>query len=142
MMPCSLLSWDLHRTQNPPLPPANKKTIIDLSEVLLEKAACSALSKGLKYAVAPAVLPVEDYKVATQQTTWCHIPDDTLHNHCCENLKSFIIICFEGLTIIIHFSIVNCTIVNNQLQTASELISDLLSVNFRFYGFHYLSFTK
>jgi hypothetical protein len=30
--------------------------------------------------------------VATQQTTRRHIPeDDTLHNHCCENLKSYII---------------------------------------------------
>jgi hypothetical protein len=29
--------------------------------------------------------------VATQQTTWHHVPeDDTLHNHCCENLKSYI----------------------------------------------------
>jgi hypothetical protein len=28
--------------------------------------------------------------VATQQTTWHHIPeDDTLHNHHCENLKSY-----------------------------------------------------
>jgi hypothetical protein len=29
--------------------------------------------------------------VATQQTTQRHIPeDDTLHNHLCENLKSYI----------------------------------------------------
>jgi hypothetical protein len=28
--------------------------------------------------------------VATQQTTRRHIPeDDTLYNHCCENLKSY-----------------------------------------------------
>jgi hypothetical protein len=27
--------------------------------------------------------------VATQQTTQRHIPDDTLHNHRCENLKSY-----------------------------------------------------
>jgi hypothetical protein len=27
---------------------------------------------------------------ATQRTTWHHIPeDDTLHNHRCENLKSY-----------------------------------------------------
>jgi hypothetical protein len=26
-----------------------------------------------------------------QQTTWCYIPEDsTLHNHHCENLKSYI----------------------------------------------------
>jgi hypothetical protein len=29
--------------------------------------------------------------VATQQTTWRHIPeDDTFHNHRCKNLKSYI----------------------------------------------------
>jgi hypothetical protein len=28
--------------------------------------------------------------VDTQQTTWRYIPEDgTLHNHCCENLKSY-----------------------------------------------------
>jgi hypothetical protein len=35
--------------------------------------------------------------VASQQTTWCHIPeDDTLHNHRCENLKSYCLFMFVG----------------------------------------------
>jgi hypothetical protein len=50
----------LHKTQHPPLPPDNRKIVINLSKVPLEEAACSALSKGLNYAVALAVLPVED----------------------------------------------------------------------------------
>jgi hypothetical protein len=37
-----------------------EKTVINLSKILLEEAARSALSKGLNYAVAPGVLPVED----------------------------------------------------------------------------------
>jgi hypothetical protein len=49
----------LHNTQHPPLPTDNKKTVVNLSKISKE-AARSALSKGLNYAVAPAVLPVED----------------------------------------------------------------------------------
>jgi hypothetical protein len=38
-----------------------------------------------------AICPSET-SVATQQTTERHIPeDDTLHNHRCENLKSYIV---------------------------------------------------
>jgi hypothetical protein len=33
--------------------------------------------------------------VAAQRSTWRHIPeDDTLHNHHCENLKSYIILTY------------------------------------------------
>jgi hypothetical protein len=36
--------------------------------------------------------------VATQRTTRRHIPeDDTLHNHRCENLKSYTILKYLGL---------------------------------------------
>jgi hypothetical protein len=36
-----------------------------------------------------------------QQTTRCYIPEDrTLHNHLCENLKSYILLFFGGLKIV------------------------------------------
>jgi hypothetical protein len=35
--------------------------VINLTDVPLEDTAYSALSKGLNYAVAPAVLPIEDF---------------------------------------------------------------------------------
>jgi hypothetical protein len=48
-----------------------------------------------------------------QQTTWCYIPEDrTLHNHCCENLKSYICI--------VYF-IAHCTL--TQLSTAVKYSS-------------------
>jgi hypothetical protein len=49
----------LHKPQYPPLPPDNRKTGVNLSKVLMEEAACSALSKGVNYTVAPAVVPDE-----------------------------------------------------------------------------------
>jgi hypothetical protein len=42
------------------------------------------------------VIYSSETSVDFQWTTWCYIPEDgTLHNHCCENLKSHkeIIIC-------------------------------------------------
>jgi hypothetical protein len=43
--------------------------------------------------------------VATQQTTWRHIPeDDTLHNHRCENLKSYI-----SILLFVKIRNLNCT---------------------------------
>jgi hypothetical protein len=36
-----------------------------------------------------AVICSSETSVDTQRTTWRYIPEDgTLHNHCCENLKS------------------------------------------------------
>jgi hypothetical protein len=37
-----------------------RRHMVNLSDVLLEDTAYSALGKGLNYAVAPAVLPIED----------------------------------------------------------------------------------
>jgi hypothetical protein len=48
----------LHKAHHPRRPPDNKKTVVNLSEVPLSEAACSALSKGLNCAVAPAFVPV------------------------------------------------------------------------------------
>jgi hypothetical protein len=46
---------------------------------------------GLAY--SSALKLEETYSSETvdfQWTTWCYIPEDrTLHNHCCENLKSY-----------------------------------------------------
>jgi hypothetical protein len=39
----------------------NRKAVVNLSDVPLVEAAYSALGKGLSYAVAPAVLPTEDF---------------------------------------------------------------------------------
>jgi hypothetical protein len=66
----------LHRTQHPPLSPDNKKTIINLSKIPLEEAACSALSKGLNYAVTPAVLPIEDILCGVEKAVGA-LPEET-----------------------------------------------------------------
>jgi hypothetical protein len=66
----------LHKTQHPALPPDNKKTVINLSEVPLEEADGSALSKGLNYAVAPAVLPVEDILCGVEKAVGA-LPEET-----------------------------------------------------------------
>jgi hypothetical protein len=50
----------LHKTQHPPGPPGNSRTVINLSEVLLEEAAYSALSKGLNYTVASRLVSFKD----------------------------------------------------------------------------------
>jgi hypothetical protein len=59
----------LHKAQHPPLPPDNRKTVVYLSEVLLEKAAWLALSKALNYAVTQAVVPVEDILCGMEKAT-------------------------------------------------------------------------
>jgi hypothetical protein len=38
----------------------NKKTVVKLNDVPLEDSAYSALRKSMNYAVAPAVLPIDD----------------------------------------------------------------------------------
>jgi hypothetical protein len=50
----------LHKDHHPHGLPACKKTVATLSEMSLEKAACSVLSKGLNFAVAPASVTVKD----------------------------------------------------------------------------------
>jgi hypothetical protein len=50
----------LRQTQHPPRFLDNGKMVVNLSEMPLEEAACSALSKGLNFAMAPASLPVKD----------------------------------------------------------------------------------
>jgi hypothetical protein len=50
----------LHKTQHPTGPPDTSRTVINLSGVPLEEAACSALSKGLNYAVTPGRIPAKD----------------------------------------------------------------------------------
>jgi hypothetical protein len=50
----------LHKAQHPLRLPDNKKIVVNLSEVPLEEAPFSALSKGLNYAVAPAFVHVKD----------------------------------------------------------------------------------
>jgi hypothetical protein len=44
----------------PNYPPDTSRTVINLSGVPLEEAACSSLSKGLNYAVAPGRIPAKD----------------------------------------------------------------------------------
>jgi hypothetical protein len=66
----------LHKTQHPRLPPDNRKTVINLSEVPLEESACSALSKGLNYVVALAVLPVEDILCGVEKAVGA-LPEET-----------------------------------------------------------------
>jgi hypothetical protein len=50
----------LNKAQHPPILPNSRETVINLSKMLLEEAACLALSKGLTYAETLAVVPVED----------------------------------------------------------------------------------
>jgi hypothetical protein len=48
---------------------------------------CSAYSVTLKM----EAIYSSETSVYFQRTTWCYIPEDrTLHNHSCENLKSYI----------------------------------------------------
>jgi hypothetical protein len=51
----------LHKNQHPTGPPDTNRTVINLSGVPLEEAACSAMSKGLNYAVAPGRIPAKDF---------------------------------------------------------------------------------
>jgi hypothetical protein len=52
------------------------RLVINLCYMLLENAACSALSKGLKYAVTPVVMPVEDNLCRVKNITGA-LPTDT-----------------------------------------------------------------
>jgi hypothetical protein len=60
------------------IPPATRLLVglLDFSSTLKMEALCSS-----------------ETPIATQRTTRRHIPeDDTLHNHRCENLKSYILL--------------------------------------------------
>jgi hypothetical protein len=35
--------------------------------------------------------------VIIYQTMWCHIPEDNLYSHCCENIRSHI--CLKGFLV-------------------------------------------
>jgi hypothetical protein len=69
----SIIFWDV--TPCSLLPPAYLLVLAEIiSSTLKMEAICSS-----------------ETSVATQQTTRRHIPeDDTLHNHLCENLKSYV----------------------------------------------------
>ena len=60
----------LHRAQHH-VPPASKETVVNLSGKLLDDAVYSALRKSLNYAVALAVLPIED--ILTEVEKGCQI---------------------------------------------------------------------
>jgi hypothetical protein len=45
----------------------NRKTVVTMSDVPLEEAAYVALGKGLNYAVAPVVLPIEDLLIGVEK---------------------------------------------------------------------------
>jgi hypothetical protein len=66
----------LQQTQQPPRLLDNKKTVVILSEVPLEEVACSALSKGLNFAVAPASLPVKDILCGVEKAIGT-LPEET-----------------------------------------------------------------
>jgi hypothetical protein len=56
----------LQQAQHPPRL-LDKKTVVNLSEVPLKEAACSALSKGLNFVVAPASVPDKDILCAVEK---------------------------------------------------------------------------
>jgi hypothetical protein len=57
---------------------------------------CSTYSSALKM----EAICFSETSVDFWRTTWCYIPgDSTLHNHCCENLKSYLLISY---TIVIY----------------------------------------
>jgi hypothetical protein len=64
------------RVQKPTPPRDNKKIVVNLSEVRLEEAAGSALSKGVNYAVAPAFVPVKDILCGVQKAIGA-LPEET-----------------------------------------------------------------
>jgi hypothetical protein len=66
----------LHKAQHPPFSHDNRKTLVNLSEVPLEEASCSALRKGLNYAVTPTVVPVEDFLCVVDKALDA-LPEDT-----------------------------------------------------------------
>jgi hypothetical protein len=66
----------LHKTQHPTGPPDTSRTVINLSGVPLEEAACSALSKGLNYAVAPGRISAKDFLCGVEKAI-VTLPEET-----------------------------------------------------------------
>jgi hypothetical protein len=78
---------NLHKAQHPQLPPDNRKTVINLSKVSFEEAACSILSKGLNYAVTLAVVPVEDILRGGVEKAIGALPEETAEEVRQETIK-------------------------------------------------------
>jgi hypothetical protein len=66
----------LHKTQHPPDSPDSSWTVINLSRVPLEEAACSDLSKGLIYAVTSELILVKDLLCGVGKAIGT-LPEDT-----------------------------------------------------------------
>jgi hypothetical protein len=60
--------WDVTLTG----PPDNSRTVINLSRVPLQEAACSALSEGLNYSVAPGRIPAQDFPCGVKKAIETH----------------------------------------------------------------------
>jgi hypothetical protein len=67
---------ELHKTQQPTGPPDTSRTVINLSVVPLEEAACSALSRGLNYALAPGRIPAKDFPCGVEKAI-VTLPEET-----------------------------------------------------------------
>jgi hypothetical protein len=78
----------LHKAQHPPQPLDKRKTVVNLSEVPLEKAACSALSKGLNFAVALASVPVKDILCGVEKAIGA-LPEETAEEIRQETVRIF-----------------------------------------------------
>jgi hypothetical protein len=69
--------------------------MIDLKSIIFwDMKPCSLLScwfaEPISSTLKMEAISSSETSGATQRTTWRHIPeDDTLHNHHCENLKSY-----------------------------------------------------
>jgi hypothetical protein len=66
----------LHKTQHPTGPPDTSRIVINLCRVPLEEAVCSALSKGLNYAVAPGRIPAKNFLCGVEMAIGT-LPDET-----------------------------------------------------------------
>jgi hypothetical protein len=67
----------LHKTQHPTGPIDTSRTVINLSGVQLEEAACSTLSKGLNYTVAPGRIPAKDFLCGVEKAIVI-LPEETV----------------------------------------------------------------
>jgi hypothetical protein len=78
----------LNKAQHPLLPSDNRKTVVSVSDVVLEEAPCSALSKGLNYAVTLAVVPVEDMLCGVEKVVG-RLTFNRLYGVICEKIVLF-----------------------------------------------------
>jgi hypothetical protein len=93
--PCSLLSYNRRFGGTYRLHLPGRKNNFSKQVASLPPACMLVLAEIISTLKMEAISSSQT-SVATQQTTRRHIPeDDTLHNHRCENLKSYInVICF------------------------------------------------